>query len=178
MEEIGKSFVLQKIALDTTERMSLLGSSLTKPGNIAEMKSVISELMLYGIKPEDLAGAEERKQKDRGGRAEAEGQSRYGGICSRMTAFGVRWLFFVHICKKNRYSAGKVCIQFALRNKKSIVYCIRTREKRTTQNLKGGSPQYLSLRKHFPDDGWIRRNPVLQGAGKLFYVRLIRNAKK
>lgn len=114
-------------------------------------------------------GAEEQKQK---------GRSRYGGICSRMTAFGARWLFFVHFCKKNRHSAGKVCIQFALRNKKSIVYCIRTREKRTTQNLKGGSPQYLSLRKHFPDDGSIRRNPVLQGAGKLFYVQLIRNAKK
>lgn len=130
------------------------------------------------ISPHGLKERQERKQKDRGGRAEAEGQSRYGGICSRMTAFGVRWLFFVHICKKNRYSAGKVCIQFALRNKKSIVYCIRTREKRTTQNLKGGSPQYLSLRKHFPDDGSIRRNPVLQGAGKLFYVQLIRNAKK
>ena len=61
LEEIGKSFVLQKIALDTTERMSLLGSSLAKPGNIAEMKSVISELMLYDIKPDDLAGAEGRK---------------------------------------------------------------------------------------------------------------------
>ena len=71
MEEIGKSFVLQKIALDTTERMSLLGSSLTKPGNIAEMKSVISELMLYGIKPEDLAGAEERKA---GGKASYSAQ--------------------------------------------------------------------------------------------------------
>ena len=65
MEEIGKSFVLQKIALDTTERMSLLGSSLTKPGNIAEMKSVISELMLYGIKK---AGRSGRSGRAEGGR--------------------------------------------------------------------------------------------------------------
>lgn len=67
LEEIGKSFVLQKIALDTAKRMTLLGSSLTKPGNIAEMKSVISELMLYGIRPEDIRGAADPEGKGKSG---------------------------------------------------------------------------------------------------------------
>lgn len=55
LEEIGKSFVLQKIALDHKEDMSVLGTNLSKPGNIAEMKSMISELLLYGIRADMLS---------------------------------------------------------------------------------------------------------------------------
>ncbi|MDO4804325.1 MAG: helicase-exonuclease AddAB subunit AddB [Lachnospiraceae bacterium] len=57
LEEIGKSFVLQKIALDHKKEMSVLGANLTKPGNVEEMKSVISELLLYGISSDMLDGA-------------------------------------------------------------------------------------------------------------------------
>ncbi len=54
LEEIGKSFVLQKIALDHKKDMSVLGANLAKPGNIAEMKSIISELLLYDVHAEKL----------------------------------------------------------------------------------------------------------------------------
>ena len=54
LEEIGKSFVLQKIALDHKKQLTLLGTNLSKPGNIAEMKSMISELLLYGISADML----------------------------------------------------------------------------------------------------------------------------
>ena len=62
LEEIGKSFVLQKIALDHKEDMSVLGTNLSKPGNIAEMKSMISELLLYGIRADMLSQNSEKQQ--------------------------------------------------------------------------------------------------------------------
>ena len=54
LEEIGKSFVLEKIALDLGKKLPVLGANLARPGNLADMKSVISELMLYDIGPDDL----------------------------------------------------------------------------------------------------------------------------
>lgn len=54
LEEIGKSFVLQKIALDKQKDLPFLGRNLSKPGYIYEMKSLISELKQYDIGPEDL----------------------------------------------------------------------------------------------------------------------------
>lgn len=55
LEEIGKSFVLQKMALDHKKELSVLGANLSKAGNIAEMKSMISELLLYGISADMLS---------------------------------------------------------------------------------------------------------------------------
>ncbi|MCI5700512.1 MAG: exodeoxyribonuclease V subunit gamma [Lachnospiraceae bacterium] len=49
LEEIGKSFVLQKIALDRQKELPFLGKNLAKPGYIYEMKSLISELKQYDI---------------------------------------------------------------------------------------------------------------------------------
>ena len=54
LEEIGKSFVLQKIALDMEKELPFLGRNLKKPGYIYEMKSLISELAQYDIHIEDL----------------------------------------------------------------------------------------------------------------------------
>lgn len=59
LEDTGKSFVLQKIALDHENDLEAFGMRLRKPGNIEELKSVISELMQYDISPNqlsDLAG--------------------------------------------------------------------------------------------------------------------------
>ena len=67
LEEIGKSFVLQKIALDHKKEMSVLGTNLSKPGNIAEMKSLLSELLLYGIRPGMLRLEDEQESGDAGG---------------------------------------------------------------------------------------------------------------
>ena len=54
LEEIGKSFVLEKIALDLAKKLPVLGANLARPGNLADMKSVISELMLYDVGPDML----------------------------------------------------------------------------------------------------------------------------
>lgn len=54
LEEIGKSFVLQKIALEKEAELPFLGRNLKKPGYIYEMKSLISELAQYDIHLEDL----------------------------------------------------------------------------------------------------------------------------
>lgn len=54
LEEIGKTFVLQKAALDKEGAMPFLGSRLKKAGCLADMKSVISELVQYDISPEQI----------------------------------------------------------------------------------------------------------------------------
>lgn len=54
LEEIGKSFVLQKIGLDKEKELPFLGRNMKKPGYIYEMKSLISELAQYDIHLEDL----------------------------------------------------------------------------------------------------------------------------
>lgn len=59
LEEIGKTFLLEKIALEQKKKLAYFGSHLVRPENLAEMKALISELMLYGDSPESLASAGE-----------------------------------------------------------------------------------------------------------------------
>ncbi|MCD8156752.1 MAG: hypothetical protein LUD53_04810, partial [Clostridiales bacterium] len=54
MEETGKSLVLRRIVEEKEDKLTILKGNLTKMGYIGELKSVISELMQYGISPEDL----------------------------------------------------------------------------------------------------------------------------
>ncbi len=54
MEETGKSLILRSIAERSEESLTVLKRNLTKMGYIGELKSVISELMQYGISPDDL----------------------------------------------------------------------------------------------------------------------------
>lgn len=63
LEEIGKSFVLQKIALEKQKELPFLGKNLAKPGYIYEMKSLISELKQYDIGLDDLDQMIERAEK-------------------------------------------------------------------------------------------------------------------
>lgn len=70
LEEIGKSFVLQKIALERRKDLPFLGKNLAKPGYIYEMKSMISELKQYDIQLEDLDDMIERAK----GRPQLEGK--------------------------------------------------------------------------------------------------------
>lgn len=55
LEEIGKSFLLEKIALEIKPKLRYFRDTVTKPEYIAEMKAVISELMLYDVAPEQLS---------------------------------------------------------------------------------------------------------------------------
>ncbi len=52
--EVGKSLLLERIALEMAGELGVLGHNLTRPGSIAQMKSMVSELLLYGITPEEL----------------------------------------------------------------------------------------------------------------------------
>ena len=54
IEENGKSLILHKVALEKKDELPYLGKRLVRPGQIEEMKSVLSELMQYGLTPEDL----------------------------------------------------------------------------------------------------------------------------
>lgn len=54
LSDVGKSFVLRKIAGDYESELKILGSNLKKTGFISEVKSVISEFTQYDIKGETL----------------------------------------------------------------------------------------------------------------------------
>ncbi len=54
LEEIGKTFLLEKIALEEQKQLDYFGKTLTRQENLAEMKAILSELMLYNITPENL----------------------------------------------------------------------------------------------------------------------------
>nr|MCR5271711.1 exodeoxyribonuclease V subunit gamma [Lachnospiraceae bacterium] len=55
LEESGKNFLLKRVADREKGKLSVLGSNISKMGYISEMKSLISEFMQYGVKPEDIA---------------------------------------------------------------------------------------------------------------------------
>lgn len=52
--EVGKSLLLERIALQMGGELEVLGHNLTRPGSVAQMKSMVSELLLYGITPGEL----------------------------------------------------------------------------------------------------------------------------
>ena len=54
LDDVGKSFVLRKIAGDCEAELRVLGSNLKKTGYIGEVKSVISEFTQYDIQEETL----------------------------------------------------------------------------------------------------------------------------
>ncbi len=53
MEETGKSLILRRIVSQQADKLTVLRGSLTKMGYIGELKSNLSEMMQYGISPED-----------------------------------------------------------------------------------------------------------------------------
>ena len=56
LEEIGKSFLLEKAALEQRKNLVFFRDKAAKPDYVAEMKAIISEMMLYDVSPETLAG--------------------------------------------------------------------------------------------------------------------------
>ena len=56
LEEIGKTFLLEKIALEEKKNLSYYGDLIGRPEFLAEMKALISECLLYGVGPEQLKG--------------------------------------------------------------------------------------------------------------------------
>lgn len=74
LEEIGKTFLLEKIALEQQDHLRYFGGTLARPENLSEMKGVLSELMLYGDSPEDLERAVQ--QEDHGNQEAGNGMFR------------------------------------------------------------------------------------------------------
>jgi ATP-dependent helicase/nuclease subunit B len=54
LEDTGKSMVLRKVVAEKRKDLILFGSNVRKPGFIGELKSVLSELYQYNVKPEDF----------------------------------------------------------------------------------------------------------------------------
>lgn len=54
LDDVGKSFVLRKIAGDCEKNLKVLGSNLKKTGYIGEVKNVISEFTQYDIREEEM----------------------------------------------------------------------------------------------------------------------------
>lgn len=54
MDDTGKSLVLRNIAGNIAEKLPILGRNISKIGYVHEIKSMISEFMLYGISSEDI----------------------------------------------------------------------------------------------------------------------------
>lgn len=60
LEEMGKSFVLQRVAQEKKGELKVLGNRMGKSGYVQEVKSLVSELMQYGISPGELGTIEKR----------------------------------------------------------------------------------------------------------------------
>ncbi len=54
LNDVGKSFVIRKVAGDCEEQLKVLGKNLKKTGYIGEMKSILSEFAQYDIQPETI----------------------------------------------------------------------------------------------------------------------------
>ncbi|MBQ4307171.1 MAG: PD-(D/E)XK nuclease family protein [Lachnospiraceae bacterium] len=54
LDDMGKTLILRRLAGEMEGELPSLGGRLRRPGYIAEIKSVISEFMQYGIAPEDV----------------------------------------------------------------------------------------------------------------------------
>ncbi|MBR0397630.1 MAG: PD-(D/E)XK nuclease family protein [Eubacterium sp.] len=59
LDDLGKTLILQKVIGEQTRHLSVLGGTLKKTGSVEEMKSLISELLQYRVRPEDLADWQE-----------------------------------------------------------------------------------------------------------------------
>lgn len=54
LDDEGKNFILRKIAGRSAEQLKVLGANIRRPGYVSAVKSVLSELMQYGICPQDV----------------------------------------------------------------------------------------------------------------------------
>ncbi len=56
IDDSGKNLIIRRIAEKNADSLEVVGGDLKKRGYISEVRSVISEFMQYGIKPEDIDG--------------------------------------------------------------------------------------------------------------------------
>lgn len=62
LEETGKTLVLQRVIQEEERELGVLAGSLRKTGTVSEMKSLVSELMQYDIRPEQVEDLVQKSQ--------------------------------------------------------------------------------------------------------------------
>ena len=62
LEETGKTLVLQRVIQEQEKKLGVLAGSLRKTGTVSEMKSLVSELMQYDIRPEQVEDLVQKSQ--------------------------------------------------------------------------------------------------------------------
>ena len=60
LDDVGKSLILRRVADMLGDRLPVIGANMHKTGYIDEVKSTISEFMMYGIGDKELAVLEEK----------------------------------------------------------------------------------------------------------------------
>ena len=55
LTETGKNLLLRRVAARKKDQLQIMGNRLNQPGCLSEIKSLLSELMQYGISQQDLA---------------------------------------------------------------------------------------------------------------------------
>lgn len=63
LDDIGKNFVIRKVAGDYEDKLKILGGNLRKMGYVSEMKSMISEFTQYDVSPTSLDAMLEKAEK-------------------------------------------------------------------------------------------------------------------
>ena len=63
IDDSGKNLIIRRIADDIIDQLSVIGGDLKKRGYVAEIRSVISEFMQYGIGWDDLSLIAEKTEK-------------------------------------------------------------------------------------------------------------------
>lgn len=64
LDDVGKNFIIRKLAGDNEDQLKILGKNLKKPGYISEIKSIISEFTQYDVKQEALLAAIEQEKQN------------------------------------------------------------------------------------------------------------------
>lgn len=64
LEETGKTLVLQRVVQEQRKKLGVLAGSMKKTGTIAEMKSLVSELIQYDITPVQVEELKEKTEKN------------------------------------------------------------------------------------------------------------------
>ncbi len=60
LDDVGKSLILRRVSDILGDELKVIGKNMHKPGYLDEVKSTISEFMMYGIGDEELAILEEK----------------------------------------------------------------------------------------------------------------------
>ena len=95
LDDMGKTLLLRRTASRCAKELTVLHGGLERPGMIAEVKSVLSEFMQYGLRPADVQGL-----------AECAAGSGQGSLAARLRDLHLLYEAFLED-RKERYITGE-----------------------------------------------------------------------